>query len=77
MKKNANSEKVLTFFAKNVGFVGLLTVINFLLIYFLFDKLQSTDQRLQRLEMATGNVMKEINSLSQPILDEESAPSKK
>jgi len=74
MKKTHNSEKVLGFFAKNVGFVGLLTVINFLLIYFLFSKLQQSEMRIKNLEAATNSVVNDMNNLSQPIIEEETEP---
>ncbi len=76
MKKTHNSEKVLSFFAKNVGFVGLLTVINFLLIYFLLDSIDNLNERLSRMEAATVNVVKEMNNMSQPVVEEETEPAR-
>lgn len=76
MKKTASSDKILNFFAKNVGLVGLLTIINFLLIYFLLDKLQQTDMKLKRLESATSGVVNDFNELSKPIIEEETEPNK-
>ncbi len=77
MKKTHSSEKVTSFFTKNLGLVGLLTIINLLLIYFVFDKLQSVDERVQKLEGTTNSVVKEMNNMSQPIVEEESTPAKK
>jgi len=77
MKKTHKSEKILTFLSNNVGFVGLLTILNFLLIYFLFDKLQSTEQRLMRIENATIKVVNDMNDMSKPIVEDDVAPVKK
>jgi len=76
MKKTSSTDKALSFFTKNIGFVGLLTVINFLLIYFILDKIQQTDMRLQKLEASTSNVLKEMNDMSKPIVEEETEPQK-
>jgi len=76
MKKTFKSEKVLTFLSNNVGLVGLLTILNFLLIYLLFDKLQSTEQRLMRIESATIKVVSDMNDMSKPIVEDE-VPAKK
>ena len=77
MKKTHKSEKIMTFISNNVGLVGLLTIINFLLIYFLFNRLQTTELRLKMLESTSNSVVNEMNNLSKPILEEETAPKKK
>jgi len=77
MKKTHSSEKVMDFFSKNIGFVGLLAVLNFLLIYLLFERLSAYDQRISKIETATGVVVKEIGDMSKPIVEDDTLPKKK
>lgn len=70
-KTNKSTEKVMSFLTKNVGFVGLLTIINFLLIYFLVDRLQTAEVKIRQLEMMTNQVSNEVSEMSQPIFVEE------
>jgi len=61
---------VLEFFTKNVGLVGLVTVINFLLIFFLLDKIQNLEERLKVAERNASSAINEISNLSSPEIDE-------
>lgn len=61
---------MLEFFTKNVGLVGLVTVINFLLIFFLLDKIQNLEERLKVAERNASSAINEISNLSSPEIDE-------
>ena len=70
MKKTNRSTSVLEFFAKNVGLVGLVTVINFLVIFYLVDKLQNIEERLMVAERNASSAVNEIGNMSAPEVDE-------
>jgi hypothetical protein len=61
---------VLEFFAKNVGLVGLVTVINFLVIFYLVDKLQNIEERLMVAERNASSAVNEIVNMSTPEVEE-------
>jgi len=61
---------VLEFFTKNVGLVGLVTVINFLLIFFLLDKIQNLEERLMVAERNASSAVNEISNMSSPEIEE-------
>ncbi len=70
MKKTNRSTSVLEFFAKNVGLVGLVTVINFLVIFYLVDKLQNIEERLMVAERNASSAVNEIVNMSAPEVEE-------
>ena len=70
MKKTNRSASVFEFFTKNIGLVGLVTVINFLLIFFLVDKVQNLEERLKVAERNASSAMNEISNLSSPEVEE-------
>jgi DNA-directed RNA polymerase subunit beta len=55
---------------KNVGLVGLVTVINFLLIFFLLDKIQNLEERLMVAERNASSAINEISNMSSPEIEE-------
>ena len=61
---------MLEFFTKNVGLVGLVTVINFLLIFFLLDKIQNLEERLKVAERNASSAINEISNMSSPEIEE-------
>ena len=61
---------MLEFFTKNVGLVGLVTVINFLLIFFLLDKIQNLEERLMVAERNASSAVNEISNMSSPEIEE-------
>ena len=70
VKKTNRSTSVLEFFAKNVGLVGLVTVINFLVIFYLVDKLQNIEERLMVAERNASSAVNEIVNMSAPEVEE-------
>lgn len=70
VKKTNRSTSVLEFFAKNVGLVGLVTVINFLVIFYLVDKLQNIEERLMVAERNASSAVNEIVNMSTPEVEE-------
>jgi hypothetical protein len=70
VKKTNRSASVLEFFTKNVGLVGLVTVINFLLIFFLLDKIQNLEERLMVAERNASSAVNEISNMSSPEIEE-------
>jgi hypothetical protein len=70
VKKTNRSTSVLEFFAKNVGLVGLVTVINFLVIFYLVDKLQNIEERLMVAERNASSAENEIVNMSAPEVEE-------
>lgn len=66
MKKTkvSSTNSVYNFFSKNVGFLGLITVITFLLVLFLVDRITSLESRLRDAEVKSNSAMQEINKMN-------------
>jgi hypothetical protein len=54
------------FFTKNIGIMGLITIVMFFIIYFLSEKISSLESKMINIEASVSEVSKPENNMAVP-----------